>query len=174
MEITAPALGTVADEVTVQPLLGDALELAEQVQFRVLSRIAPLRHQQVGREFVENLGGPNVAGVSKCQIDGCADDSRVLSLRCAHKIGGEFQNGVVVEVGNQSLGGQFDSIERSLETAPMQKIMEGGCHCGRVRFRVTANLDGVTQCNCSICAKKGCAISGPLPNRATSSSAGGS
>ena len=37
----------------------------------------------------------------------------------------------------------------------MQKIMEGGCHCGRVRFRVTANLDGVTQCNCSICAKKG-------------------
>jgi hypothetical protein len=33
--------------------------------------------------------------------------------------------------------------------------MEGGCHCGRVRFRVTANLDGVTQCNCSICAKKG-------------------
>jgi hypothetical protein len=41
-----------ADEVAVQPLLGDALELAEQVQFRVLSRIAPLRHQQVGREFV--------------------------------------------------------------------------------------------------------------------------
>ena len=33
--------------------------------------------------------------------------------------------------------------------------MEGGCHCGRVRFRVTADLDGVTICNCSICAKKG-------------------
>jgi hypothetical protein len=33
--------------------------------------------------------------------------------------------------------------------------MEGGCHCGRVRFRVTASLDRVTQCNCSICAKKG-------------------
>ena len=37
----------------------------------------------------------------------------------------------------------------------MQKIMEGGCHCGRVRFRVTANLDCVTDCNCSICKKKG-------------------
>jgi hypothetical protein len=36
----------------------------------------------------------------------------------------------------------------------MQTI-EGGCHCGRVRFRVTASLDRVTQCNCSICAKKG-------------------
>ena len=32
---------------------------------------------------------------------------------------------------------------------------EGGCHCGRVRYRVTATLDGVTECNCSICAKKG-------------------
>lgn len=32
---------------------------------------------------------------------------------------------------------------------------EGGCHCGAVRFRVTASLDRVTECNCSICAKKG-------------------
>ena len=35
------------------------------------------------------------------------------------------------------------------------KTMEGGCHCGRVRFRVTADLDRVTYCNCSICSKKG-------------------
>jgi hypothetical protein len=33
--------------------------------------------------------------------------------------------------------------------------LTGGCHCGRVRFRVTADLDRVTECNCSICAKKG-------------------
>ena len=32
---------------------------------------------------------------------------------------------------------------------------EGGCHCGRVRFRVTADLSRVTYCNCSMCAKKG-------------------
>ena len=32
---------------------------------------------------------------------------------------------------------------------------EGGCHCGRVRFRVTADLSRVTECNCSICTKKG-------------------
>ena len=37
----------------------------------------------------------------------------------------------------------------------MQKTMEGGCHCGRVRFRVAADLDRVTECNCSICTKKG-------------------
>jgi hypothetical protein len=32
---------------------------------------------------------------------------------------------------------------------------EGSCHCGRVRFRVTADLSSVTICNCSICNKKG-------------------
>src|SRR5262249_25721765 len=32
---------------------------------------------------------------------------------------------------------------------------EGGCHCGAVRFRVTAELDRVTECNCSMCSKKG-------------------
>jgi hypothetical protein len=35
------------------------------------------------------------------------------------------------------------------------KTYEGGCHCGRVRFRVTADLDRVTYCNCSLCSKKG-------------------
>jgi hypothetical protein len=37
----------------------------------------------------------------------------------------------------------------------MPETFEGGCHCGRVRFRVTATLDGVTECNCSVCTKKG-------------------
>lgn len=37
----------------------------------------------------------------------------------------------------------------------MPKTYEGGCHCGRVRFRVTAELEGITECNCSICTKKG-------------------
>ena len=32
---------------------------------------------------------------------------------------------------------------------------EGGCHCGKVRFRVTADLDRVSECDCSMCAKKG-------------------
>jgi hypothetical protein len=32
---------------------------------------------------------------------------------------------------------------------------EGGCHCGRIRFRVQGDLAHVTECNCSICGKKG-------------------
>jgi hypothetical protein len=35
------------------------------------------------------------------------------------------------------------------------RTYEGGCHCERVRFRVTAELTAVTKCNCSICTKKG-------------------
>ncbi len=35
------------------------------------------------------------------------------------------------------------------------KTFEGGCHCGRVRFRVRSDLARVSECNCSMCAKKG-------------------
>lgn len=37
----------------------------------------------------------------------------------------------------------------------MRETFEGGCHCGRVRFRVTGDLDKATICNCSVCTKKG-------------------
>lgn len=35
------------------------------------------------------------------------------------------------------------------------KTLTGGCHCGRVRFEVTADLSQVLACNCSICTKRG-------------------
>ena len=37
----------------------------------------------------------------------------------------------------------------------MRESFEGGCHCGRVRFRVTGDLARTTDCNCSMCTKKG-------------------
>ncbi|HWM45882.1 MAG TPA: GFA family protein [Xanthobacteraceae bacterium] len=37
----------------------------------------------------------------------------------------------------------------------MRRTYDGGCHCGRVRFRVTGDLAMVTECNCSVCTKKG-------------------
>ena len=37
----------------------------------------------------------------------------------------------------------------------MLQTYEGGCHCGRVRFRVRADLALLLECNCSICSKKG-------------------
>ncbi len=35
------------------------------------------------------------------------------------------------------------------------RTFKGGCQCGRVRFRLTADLAHVAECNCSICTKKG-------------------
>jgi hypothetical protein len=35
------------------------------------------------------------------------------------------------------------------------KTYEGGCHCGRVSYRATADLAQVLDCNCSICEKRG-------------------
>jgi hypothetical protein len=47
------------------------------------------------------------------------------------------------------------AANRHLDGLAMAETMSGGCHCGRVRFRVTADLSRVTECNCSICSKKG-------------------
>ncbi len=40
-------------------------------------------------------------------------------------------------------------------TGPAADVLEGGCHCGAVRFRVTVRSRKVVECNCSMCAKKG-------------------
>ena len=37
----------------------------------------------------------------------------------------------------------------------MLEQREGGCHCGRVRFRAQVDLELLSQCNCSVCTKKG-------------------
>lgn len=31
----------------------------------------------------------------------------------------------------------------------------GSCHCGQIRFEIDAVIDRATECNCSICSKKG-------------------
>jgi hypothetical protein len=47
----------------------------------------------------------------------------------------------------------FDGL--NLAETGMERTYKGGCHCGQVRFRVTTDLTGVLDCNCSICTKKG-------------------
>ncbi len=36
-----------------------------------------------------------------------------------------------------------------------ERTYRGGCHCGRIRFEVSGKLKRVSECNCSICTKKG-------------------
>jgi len=35
------------------------------------------------------------------------------------------------------------------------RVFTGGCHCGRVRFEITADLVRVVDCDCSICTAEG-------------------
>lgn len=37
----------------------------------------------------------------------------------------------------------------------MAKKYTGGCHCGKVRYSVEADIGSVIACNCSICQKTG-------------------
>lgn len=37
----------------------------------------------------------------------------------------------------------------------MTETYTGSCHCGKIRFRVTAELDHVRVCDCSVCRRRG-------------------
>ncbi len=39
--------------------------------------------------------------------------------------------------------------------ASAAETSRGGCHCGRVAYEVDGRPDRVSECNCSICTKKG-------------------
>ena len=41
----------------------------------------------------------------------------------------------------------------------------GGCHCGKVRYEVTADLSNVYSCNCSLCAKRGWILAFTSPEK---------
>jgi hypothetical protein len=39
------------------------------------------------------------------------------------------------------------------------KTYTGSCHCGKVRYEVSTDLQKVLQCNCSICSRAGYLLS---------------
>jgi len=46
-------------------------------------------------------------------------------------------------------------------THPAQTVHIGSCHCGAIKFEVTAPIEPATRCNCSLCRRKG-ALMSPL------------
>ena len=57
-----------ADEAGVEPLLGDALELAEEVELRLLAGIAPFRVEQPVGEVEDERRGPHVAKMLQAHV----------------------------------------------------------------------------------------------------------
>jgi hypothetical protein len=52
--------------------------------------------------------------------------------------------------------GTYDAAPREREPNMSEtKTYTGGCHCGKVRYEVTAAIDKAYACNCSICSKTG-------------------
>ena len=45
------------------------------------------------------------------------------------------------------------------------KTYTGSCHCGRIRYQVTADLGRVISCNCSICQKRGLLLAFANPDQ---------
>lgn len=46
-----------------------------------------------------------------------------------------------------------------------EQTYEGGCHCGKVRYEVTADVSNVYSCNCSICSKRGWLLAFVTPDK---------
>ncbi|PZQ65693.1 MAG: aldehyde-activating protein [Phenylobacterium zucineum] len=50
-------------------------------------------------------------------------------------------------------------------------VWSGSCHCGAVRFRVEAEIDELTRCDCSLCRRRG-ALMAKVHERALTIEAG--
>src|SRR5438552_15896320 len=68
-----------------------------------------------------------------------------------------MQSAVEKQCTQHSLGTPHATIAAGEVEESMLGTYEGGCHCGRVRFRITVDLEEtvIGECNCSICTKKG-------------------
>lgn len=47
----------------------------------------------------------------------------------------------------------------------MTKRHAGSCHCGKVRYEIEGDITAASQCNCSICTKKGVINTRVSPDR---------
>ena len=71
-------------------------------------------------QVLENLEQPLL--VARRVMMPAPDDSRVLYLGCPDKIGREFEDRVIVEVGGQPLRGQLDPVALDAREANFERV----------------------------------------------------
>ena len=57
-----------AHQITVEPLLRDALELAEEMKLGVFARVAPPVQDKVRCQLIQNLRRSHVAGMNEIEV----------------------------------------------------------------------------------------------------------
>ena len=127
-----------ADQAAIEPLFGDALELAEQVQLRLCAGVAPLGVKQVLRDVKQQRRAAQVLQVLQAQIDILADNAGVLGVRRADQIRREFEHRVRGKFRRQPFLRQLDSIPRYARKAHLQGVALGphGAHLNRLLRRL--------------------------------------
>src|SRR5262245_32354108 len=85
---------------------------------------------------------PLALGPATTTMDGGACSLMGLLLACGR--GWRSRAGVAIDA-------RVPDATTARRSEAMLQTYEGGCHCGRVRFRISADLATTTYCNCSIC-----------------------
>lgn len=111
-----------ADEAGVQPFLGDALELAEEMQLGFLAGVAPLGVKQALGEVEEQRGRAHVAEVFQAHVRRFSDDSGILGDGRSDQLGTEDQGGVVVELRAEAFLWEFDAVAFHAGKADFQGV----------------------------------------------------
>lgn len=57
--------------------------------------------------------------------------------------------------GGQGRQRTFPDIRAPCYFYEMKTTHHGACHCGATQFEVTADIDHVRSCNCSVCSRRG-------------------
>ena len=81
-----------AHKASVQPLLGDSLQLAEEVELWLLARIAPFGVEEPMGEVEHERRGPHIAQMFQTHVHAFADDARIVSDGRTDQIGAEFED----------------------------------------------------------------------------------
>ena len=139
-----------ADQVIVQPAAGDPLELAEQVQLRLLFRVAPVVFQQGLGEMVDQRRRAQILAVDQTQVDAFADDPGVVGDGRTDDLRREHERRVVVERCVHVLFGQFhavalDAREADLAGIPLRRDRPDGYGLARLRLFGHHRLGGEVE-----------------------------